>query len=139
MPLDADRIAELLVIKDSKSRPRGIKAAQGSDQPPVRRQRKFDRIQTQYPSFHEDSPVRLFDKEFRCVSKGCHSPTYYKLRGIPYCGVHLIYLLTYENEKLTKEKSADGVSSSSSESNTEQRISGEVDFAEKFASSTSTI
>lgn len=33
-------------------------------------------------------PLRHFDREMRCASRGCGSSTYYKLQGIPYCMTH---------------------------------------------------
>lgn len=38
--------------------------------------------------------VRWFDKEMRCASKGCSSPTYIKVEGVPYCMMHTIRKLT---------------------------------------------
>lgn len=39
--------------------------------------------------------VRVYDliAGLRCASRGCSSPTCYKLKGVPYCSVHLIQLL----------------------------------------------
>lgn len=46
---------------------------------------------------HEDEPrstqtgrIRFYDKEMRCASRGCSSPTYIKLDGIEYCMMHII-------------------------------------------------
>jgi len=35
-------------------------------------------------------PVRWFDKEMRCASKRCTSPTYIKVVGIPHCYTHAL-------------------------------------------------
>lgn len=39
----------------------------------------------------QHGPVRFFDVTLRCVSRGCSSPTHFKLHGIPYCMIHLIW------------------------------------------------
>jgi hypothetical protein len=48
--------------------------------------------QDKVPQRHsiEVGPVSTTDKEKRCVSRGCSSPTYWLLDGIPFCTVHLI-------------------------------------------------
>lgn len=38
-------------------------------------------------------PMRRFDREMRCASKGCGSSTYLKLQGIPYCTAHTLIRL----------------------------------------------
>jgi len=65
--LDADTIAALLTRDKQASDPR-----------------------TRYPVPPQEGPFRWYDSEFRCASRGCGSPTRYKLQGIPYCSVHLI-------------------------------------------------
>jgi hypothetical protein len=37
--------------------------------------------------------VRWMDKEMRCANRGCGSPTYIKVVGIPRCKTHAIHLL----------------------------------------------
>lgn len=39
----------------------------------------------------QTGPVRFFDATLRCTSRGCSSPTHFKLQGIPYCMIHLIW------------------------------------------------
>lgn len=43
-----------------------------------------------YPVPEQHGPFRFYDSEFRCASRGCGSPTRYKLQGIPYCSVHVM-------------------------------------------------
>lgn len=35
-------------------------------------------------------PIQYFDKEERCVSRGCGSPTHRTLYGIRYCFPHIL-------------------------------------------------
>lgn len=37
-------------------------------------------------------PIRFFDVEMRCSSRGCSSPTYIRLKGMPRCMMHTIRL-----------------------------------------------
>jgi hypothetical protein len=61
----------------------------------------------QIPLPEQKGPVRQYDKTLRCANKfslharECGSPTTYKLKGIPYCEVHLIRKM---NEMLTEEE-----------------------------------
>jgi hypothetical protein len=48
--------------------------------------------------FH-DGPLRHHDREMRCASRGCTSPTHFKLKGIAYCMMHC---LRHMNELLTE-------------------------------------
>lgn len=43
-------------------------------------------------------PLRHYDTEARCASRGCNSPTHFKLEGVSYCMIHCLYLM---NEMLT--------------------------------------
>jgi hypothetical protein len=38
----------------------------------------------------QEGPFKFYDKEMRCLSRRCGSPTYYKLQGVPYCSKHII-------------------------------------------------
>lgn len=38
----------------------------------------------------QEGPFRFFDREMRCASRGCSSPTHYKLQGIAYCSKHCL-------------------------------------------------
>lgn len=42
------------------------------------------------PSVEQFGPVRVYDKEMRCATRGCASSTHYKCNGIPRCVAHLI-------------------------------------------------
>jgi hypothetical protein len=46
-------------------------------------------------------PLRWFDTEMRCASRGCSSPTVLQLNGIPRCSVHVLRIM---NEMLTSEE-----------------------------------
>jgi hypothetical protein len=46
-----------------------------------------------------DGPLRHSDVERRCASRGCTSPTHFKLDGIPYCMMHCLREM---NVKLAK-------------------------------------
>lgn len=37
-------------------------------------------------------PIKWYDKEMRCASRGCSSPTYIKFLGIPKCTTHILKL-----------------------------------------------
>ena len=39
----------------------------------------------------QKGPVRFFDETLRCASRGCSSPTHFKLQGVAYCTIHLIW------------------------------------------------
>lgn len=43
-----------------------------------------------YPIPPQHGPLRWYDTSYRCASRGCGSPTRYKLNGVPYCSVHVI-------------------------------------------------
>ena len=49
--------------------------------------------------------VRWFDKELRCASRGCRSPTYCKLEGVPYCTMHIIHHM----DQMLNEREEGGV------------------------------
>lgn len=41
-----------------------------------------------YPVPKQVGPLRQFDTGMRCAKRGCSSPTYFKLKGIPTCMIH---------------------------------------------------
>lgn len=47
--------------------------------------------------------VRWYDVGMRCASRGCSSPTYVKLKGVPYCMKHMIHNM----DKLLNEMVSD--------------------------------
>jgi hypothetical protein len=49
-----------------------------------------------YPPPEQYGPLRFYDGEFRCASRGCGSPTHYQFRGIPRCVVHVLRLMNEE-------------------------------------------
>ena len=51
-----------------------------------------------YPPPKQFGPLRWFDKEMRCASRGCSSPTVLQLEGTPRCSVHALRIM---NEMLT--------------------------------------
>lgn len=74
MPLSQEDITALLERKT-----RGSKVLK-PDVPPVER----------YLPEPQNGPIRWIDKEHRCVSKGCSSPTYLKLQGVSFCLMHTL-------------------------------------------------
>jgi len=38
-------------------------------------------------------PLRWFDRELRCTSRRCNSPTYCKIKGMPLCSMHALVML----------------------------------------------
>jgi len=52
-----------------------------------------------YPVPEQRGPLRRFEREMRCASRGCGSSTYFKLQGIPYCMIHCLRLM---NEMLVE-------------------------------------
>lgn len=57
-----------------------------------------------YPAPEQFGPLRWYDKEMRCASRGCGSPTYCKLKGIPYCIMHSLKLMNELLVELEVEK-----------------------------------
>jgi hypothetical protein len=43
---------------------------------------------TTYPVPEQHGPLRYYDKEMRCASRGCSSPTHWMLQGVPKCWIH---------------------------------------------------
>ena len=41
----------------------------------------------------QEGPLRFFDKEMRCSSRGCSSATYAKVQGVPRCSIHALHEL----------------------------------------------
>lgn len=41
----------------------------------------------------QKGPVRFFDATLHCASRGCSSPTHFKLQGVPYCMIHVVWKL----------------------------------------------
>ena len=48
---------------------------------------------TRYPIPEQYGPLRQFDREMRCASRGCSSPTFFKVQNIPYCMIHSLRTL----------------------------------------------
>jgi hypothetical protein len=42
------------------------------------------------PRSNQTGRIRFYDKEMRCTSRGCSSPTYICLDRIPLCMMHVI-------------------------------------------------
>ena len=53
------------------------------------------------PRTKQFGPLRTYDQEMRCASRGCGSPTYFMLNGISYCWPHVVWRM---NEMLTPEE-----------------------------------
>jgi hypothetical protein len=60
----------------------GLLAPKPSKVKPVKKEHERTVFQT--------GPIRFFDLTMRCASRGCGSPTTWKLQGIPKCSMHLI-------------------------------------------------
>lgn len=67
---------------------------------------EFESVAPEHPSIvvganvpEQYGPVRQYDREMRCASRGCGSSTFLKLQGIPLCMSHIIDRL---NEMLFK-------------------------------------
>lgn len=43
-----------------------------------------------YPIPEQNGPLRQFELEMRCASKGCGSSTFFKLQGVPRCMMHCL-------------------------------------------------
>jgi len=43
-----------------------------------------------YPIPEQFGPMRQYDNEMRCASRGCGSSTFHKLQGVPYCMIHIM-------------------------------------------------
>jgi len=52
-----------------------------------------------YAPPEQKGPLRWRDKDMRCASKGCSSPTTCQVKGIPYCMMHSLRKL---NEMLVE-------------------------------------
>jgi len=61
-----------------------------------------ERQKRKYPIPEQYGPLRRFDRELRCASRGCGSPTYYKVDHIPYCTTHALRELNEMVMRLTK-------------------------------------
>jgi hypothetical protein len=42
------------------------------------------------PENEQTGPIRYYDKEMRCASRGCSAPTYIKINGIAKCYAHAL-------------------------------------------------
>lgn len=88
MPLPKELIDKLLADELAQ----GIRASKPHRQ---------TRIRIHFPALPIGGPVTWHDivspnKSLRCTSRGCGTPTPYKLRGIPKCKDHLIIELVLE-------------------------------------------
>lgn len=43
------------------------------------------------PAHIQRGPLRWYDKEMRCALRGCTSPTYCRINGIPRCMIHALH------------------------------------------------
>ena len=57
-----------------------------------------------YPAPEQYGPLRWFDKEMRCASRGCGSSTYCKLRNVPRCLMHALREMNEMLRELGVEK-----------------------------------
>lgn len=47
-------------------------------------------LETEYPIVEQFGPLRRYDKEMRCASRGCGSSTFFKVRNVPRCMIHAL-------------------------------------------------
>jgi len=50
-------------------------------------------MREKYPVPDQRGPLRQFEKEMRCASRGCGSSTFLKVQGIQYCTTHALNVL----------------------------------------------
>jgi hypothetical protein len=48
----------------------------------------LNKLEEQHAPPKQVGPLRFHDKEMRCSNRGCGSPTYLKVQGVPRCGTH---------------------------------------------------
>lgn len=70
-------------------------------------------VESPYPRGIQNGPLQWYDEEMRCANKGCSSPTYCKLSGIPRCMMHALremnlMLIAHEMNKLPIEQWMEG-------------------------------
>lgn len=53
--------------------------------------------------------VRWFDREMRCANRGCNSPTYLKVKGVPRCMMHAIRQLMELCDEMYDQLKSDGL------------------------------
>jgi hypothetical protein len=46
-----------------------------------------------FPAPDQHGPLRQFDTEMRCASRGCGSSTFLKVQGVQYCTTHALKML----------------------------------------------
>jgi hypothetical protein len=51
--------------------------------------------QTVDPRPEQTGPLRQYDTTMRCACRGCSSPTFFKIQGIPRCMIHALRELNY--------------------------------------------
>jgi hypothetical protein len=56
-------------------------------------------VDNPYPIPEQHGPLRWYDVEKRCASRGCSGPCYSRVQGVPYCMKHALDKL---NEMLIK-------------------------------------
>lgn len=51
---------------------------------------ELDSLPKQFPRIKQEGPLRFVDETMSCVSRGCGSPTWCKVKGIPMCLMHAL-------------------------------------------------
>jgi hypothetical protein len=60
-----------------------------------------------YPIPVQNGPLRFYDREMRCASRRCGSPTHMKVEGISYCNMHALRRLNELVVELTELRRKD--------------------------------
>ena len=92
MPLDKETINALL---QAKLKPKPAKPKQLSQH-----------LTSLYGVPPQKGPLKRYDKEMRCTSRRCGSPTYYKVEGMPLCTVHALKMLNELIVEMTEWREA---------------------------------
>lgn len=64
-----------------------------------------DPPQEKYPVPEQKGPLRRYDREMRCASRRCGSPTYFKYKGVQLCMIHCLNKMNedlYEYEQASR-------------------------------------
>ena len=52
-------------------------------------------LRAKYPIPPQEGPLRYYDRTTPCASKGCRSPSHYKVQGVTYCTPHALKKLNH--------------------------------------------
>jgi hypothetical protein len=89
MGLSDEQIQALLLPKPRQHKPSGYVYPGKKYAPPV-----------------QLGPLRVHDREQRCASRGCGSPTYYTFDYVPRCSVHVLWIMS---EIIREQRGGEGI------------------------------